>query len=300
MPAGAEAVDVADEGDESGGSQDSDAGDGEQSLDGGDLSSESANLVVGIVHERLEAMDLLTSLVQGMPQSHRDLRIGVFDQGANVGDDVFGSERDKDTELAEDASDGVDVGGTGSEPSGAKPVQGGEGLLLDGFDGDGVDILVAKGLEKAFGVGTVGLVAMNVGPDVLRGKKNDVVSEVLNLSGPAMGHPAGFHHDIGGLALGEEGKKAGPAEAMGFRHLARAVRDRDLEDVLCNIHGDRRMLHFRTPPCYWFNETVHDFGTRCRLSRGRSPSHQIERTIGASILVKERRKLAPLAAHPPC
>ena len=27
---------------------------------------------------------------------------------------------------------------------------------------------------------------------------------------------------------------------------------------------------------------------------------RIERTIGADILVKESRKLAPLAAHPPC
>jgi hypothetical protein len=34
---------------------------------------------------------------------------------------------------------------------------------------------------------------------------------------------------------------------------------------------------------------------------GSVPSNtRIERTIGAGILVKERRKMAPLAAHPPC
>jgi hypothetical protein len=207
MPAGAEAVDVADEGDESGGGQDTDTGDGEQPVDGGDLSSESTYLVVGIVQERPEAMDLLTSLVQGVPQSHRDLGIGVFDEGADVWDDVLGTERDKDTELAEDASDGVDVGGTSSKPGGAETMQGGKGLLLDGFDGNGVDVLVSVSLEKAFGIGTVGFVATDVGSDVLMGKKNDGVPEVLNLSGPAVSHPASLHHHVGGIALGEEAKK---------------------------------------------------------------------------------------------
>jgi hypothetical protein len=30
------------------------------------------------------------------------------------------------------------------------------------------------------------------------------------------------------------------------------------------------------------------------------PNPRIERTIGAGILVEERWKMAPLAAHPPC
>jgi hypothetical protein len=133
-------------------------------------------------------------------------------------------------------------------------MQGGEGLLLDGLDGNGPDVLVAVGLEKAFGIGAVGFVALDVGLDVLRREKNDVVSELLKLSGPVVGHATSLHHNVGHFAVDEEGKKARAVEAMGFGHLAGAVRDSELEDVLCNIHGNRRMLHFRTPPSFQSDE----------------------------------------------
>ena len=78
--------------------------------------------------------------------------------------------------------------------------------MLDGFDGHGSNVLVAIGLEEAFGIGSVGLVSTDVGSDVLRGKKNDGVTELLKLSGPVMSHAAGFHHDLGRDTLGKEAK----------------------------------------------------------------------------------------------
>src|SRR3990172_5818913 len=114
-----------------------------------------------------------------------------------------------------------------------------------------------------------------------------------------MSHPASLHHDVGGFALGKEAKKTRATEAMGFLHLPRAVRDGELEDVLCNIHGNRRMLHFRTPLCYWFNETVYDLALRCRSSRGRSPSHHCSGR-SAPALLENSMGLAPLAAERPC
>jgi len=95
-------------------------------------------------------------------------------------------------------------------------MQGGEGVLFHGFDGDGMDVLVSVSLEEAFGIGSVGLVATDVGSDVLRGQKNDVVSELLELSGPVMSHAASLHDDVGGFALGEEAKQTEAAEAVCF------------------------------------------------------------------------------------
>ena len=135
-------------------------------------------------------------------------------------------------------------------------MQGGESVLLDGFDGDGANVLVSVSLEEAFGIGSVGFVALDVRPDVLRREKNDVVSKVLELSGPVMSHATSLHDDVSGFALGEEAKQTGTAETVSFGHLAGVVRDSELEDVLCNIHGNRHMLHFRTPPGYWLNETI--------------------------------------------
>jgi hypothetical protein len=143
-------------------------------------------------------------------------------------------------------------------------VQGGKGLLLDGFDGDGMDVLVAIGLEEALSVGSVGFVATDVGSDVLRWEKNDVVSELLELSGPAMSHAASLHHDVRWGSLREEAKKPRAAEAMGFRHSPRAMGNRNLEDVLCNIYGNRRMLHFRTPPFIGSMKPYTTLALRCR------------------------------------
>ncbi len=67
MSTRAEALDVSDESDESSGGQDTETGDGEQSLDGGVLFSKDAQVLLSTLHERLEAYDLITGLVQGIP-----------------------------------------------------------------------------------------------------------------------------------------------------------------------------------------------------------------------------------------
>jgi hypothetical protein len=47
-------------------------------------------------------------------------------------------------------------------------VQGSDGLLVDGFDRDRMDLLVARGLEQGFGVGAIGLGAVAVTADLGR------------------------------------------------------------------------------------------------------------------------------------
>lgn len=142
---------------------------------------------------------------------------------------------------------------------------------------------------------------MDVGLDVLGWKEHDGVSEVSQLSCPVMSHPAGFHTTSAISRWGEQGKKPRAAQAMSFRHPARAVRDSELKDVLCNIHGNRRMLHFRTPPSFQNVGNV-DSGTSMPTQYGRSSYPQIEgrieRTIGANNSVRESRGMAQLAMHP--
>jgi hypothetical protein len=66
-------------------------------------------------------------------------------------------------------------------------VQGIGGLLVDGFNRDGKDVLVASGLEEGFGVGAVGLVALAVASHMSGWKQRDLVAEGLELTPPVMG-----------------------------------------------------------------------------------------------------------------
>jgi hypothetical protein len=122
-------------------------------------------------------------------------------------------------------------------------VKAGEGVLGGGFDGDGVDLIVAESLEQGLGVATVGFVAGDVGSDGVRGKKDDLVTEGAELAGPVMGGATSLHHDGRGLEIPEvEGeRRAGESLALGDH--PGPMRDGDLEDVLGQIDGDGGRLH---------------------------------------------------------
>ena len=72
------------------------------------------------------------------------------------------------TELAQDATQGVDASGAGGEPGGAQTMKRSERLLGDGLDRHRLQVGIAVGLEQGLGVGAVGLVATAIGADVLR------------------------------------------------------------------------------------------------------------------------------------
>jgi len=123
-------------------------------------------------------------------------------------------------------------------------VQRGERLLGDGLDRDGSDVLVAAGLEDALGVGLVGLVAFDVGADLVWREQDHLVSELLKAACPVVGRAAGLHHHDRRRLLGEEGEELLAPEAFGARDSARVVGDRDLEDGLCDVDGDAsNVLH---------------------------------------------------------
>jgi len=115
-------------------------------------------------------------------------------------------------------------------------------LLGDGLHGDGADVGVAVGLEDALGVCAVGLVPGDVGSDLVGREQDHVVAQLLELPGPEVGGAAGFHDDRRSRHLYEEGEEH-PTSQPGFGgDPSGLVRHGDLEDRLCDVHGDHGML----------------------------------------------------------
>ena len=78
-----------------------------------------------------------------------------------------------------------------------------EGVLVDGFDRDGPDVLVACCLKEPLGVGAIGTVAGDVGSDPMRRQEDDVVAGSAH---GAVRRSAGFEEYRARLLLGEEGE----------------------------------------------------------------------------------------------
>jgi hypothetical protein len=148
----------------------------------------------------------------------------------------------------------------------------GDHLLGDGLDGHGSDLLVAEGLEETVDIRAVRLVPDDVGSDVLGREQDDHVAELLDAAAPVVRSTAGLHHHCRLWQLCEEGGEAVPQQPPAQHHPSGTIKDGDLEDFLCDIDGDKSIVSAWDGllPLLASN----DFGTRCRLSRRRSPSHQ--------------------------
>jgi hypothetical protein len=173
--------------------------------------------------------------------------------------------------LTEQATQGIQPCRSFSHPSGAKPVQRGQNLLGHALDRHGRDVLVAAGLQDALGIGAVGLVAADVGSDVVRREQDHVVPKSLEFPAPVVRRSAGFHdHSRGGL-LCHERQELGPLQAFAPRHPPGLVGNRDLENSLCHVHGNASIVsHDGLLLCLSSN----DFGTSMPVKSWRSPSHQ--------------------------
>ena len=245
MAPGREAMHIAHEGDEGGGGQEADPGDREQTSDDGGLAGERGQLAFHGVSPVFELTDLGAALGERGSEGVGKNRVGVLQEGLHVGEDVARPQRYGDPELAEEPAEGVDPGRAGGEPGGAEAMQGREGLLGDGLDRNGADRVVAESFEEALGVGAVGLIARDVGPDGVGWEQNHAVPEGLELAAPVVSGPAGLEQDGRGLAFGEERDEARAAEPVAFADVPRSFGDGDLEDGLRQIDGDRWMIHDR-------------------------------------------------------
>jgi hypothetical protein len=170
VASGGEATGVADEGNESGSGEGTDPGDGPETRDIGELMAEGVEGAFGKMDAVVELLDVVADGGEDGMKNGGDLRFVGVDRLVNGGDNETGPEGDDDTELTQETADGVDACGAGGEPTGAETVEGGEGLLVDGLDGDRVDVFVAGGLEEGLGIGAVGLVALAIAGYVVRGE----------------------------------------------------------------------------------------------------------------------------------
>jgi hypothetical protein len=104
----------------------------------------------------------------------------------------LGAERNVEAEFPKDASQAVESLRAGVLPLLSCAMESLNSLLLDGVDGDGLDVVTAMGLEQGLGVDAVGLSAAARGLGVLGGKQAHVVAECLRGSAPEVGGAAGF------------------------------------------------------------------------------------------------------------
>ena len=117
-----------------------------------------------------------------------------------------------------------------------------EDLLVDALYRHRPDVIVAAGLQDALRVGTVCLVASDVGPNVVRREQHHAVAELFNLPRPVVGGSARFHdHGRRGL-LRNEGQELGSREPYTARDVTGSVRDRQLENGLCHVYGDASIV----------------------------------------------------------
>ena len=129
-------------------------------------------------------------------------------------------------------------------------MQGIDGLLIKGLDGDGRDVFVASSFEEGFGIGAVRLVALAISGYVSGGQQRHLMAEGLELSPPVVCRATGLHEDVGGRAMKEEVAEALSGEAMMLLHAARRRGNSDLEDRLCEIHGDLGSIHEDSSPVF--------------------------------------------------
>jgi hypothetical protein len=242
VPSGTEASEISDESDESGGGEKADTGDGEVSLNQGYLLCEGSELTLTGVNSAFELSDLRAGFGKEGAKGIRETRLGVFEGGPDVGYDVVSSERNEDALLTKKPADGVDASCPILEPGRAEAMKRAEELLGGRLDGDGSNLVVAVGLEDATRVCAVGLVAEDVGSDVLRREKNGTVAELFDLPRVEMGGSAGFH-DHGSLwNLGHELEELLPWDSTGLLNAARLVRDRNLQAILCQIDAYKSIV----------------------------------------------------------
>jgi len=245
---GGEAVDVADKGHESGGGEEADAGDRAQTPDDGILRCEGFDLVNDVADAGVEVEDFSGGFTESRPQGGRDRALRIFDERPHGRDDPRGTLGDEDAYLPKNSASGIDAGGAIGDIGGAVAVKRGHDLLVDGFDGHGMDVFVAEGFEKSFRICAIGLVTHGVGADGMWREQNDRVTEAPELSGPVMSRTAGLEENGGRLALGEEELEPRPGEAIVLAHVARVGGDGDFKNRFREIDGYGRMVHGWTPP----------------------------------------------------
>jgi hypothetical protein len=185
-----------------------------------------------LAHARLEQSDFLHQQLHRRAHQFGDRRIRFGQDPCDLLQPGARTLGDGDAELPAEAAQRVDPGGTRRHPQRAGAVQALEGLLIDRLHPHRDDVGAACRLQQRFGVGRIGLVALDVGAHVRRRQQPDFDAEAAEPARPVVRAAAGFHHDQADRAVGEPALELGTREALAFDNLPVAIGDCELKDGL--------------------------------------------------------------------
>ena len=234
------------------------------------LLGERGQLAFQSVYPLLERPDLITQRGQTGAQGHRDGRLRIFDQRADLWDDVARAHWYRHAKLAEQSAQRIEPRRPGPDPRRAHAMEGRDGLLRHRLDRHRMDLLVPGRFEQRFRIRAIGLIATDIPAGLMRGQQLDGVAELFQGARPMVRRLAGFEQHGRGRALGEEPQEPGPGQPMLFIHTPRVMRDRHLEHGLGEVNGDRCMLHL---------DSSSAVARRGRFTTGTMMPHQREESI---------------------
>ena len=171
----------------------------------------------------LKPADLLTQRLETRAQTRRHRGVGIFDQRADVGDDLARPHRNRKAEFAEQPAKRVETRRPRSDPRGAHAMERGDGLLGHGLHRDEVNLLVACRFEQRFRVGAIGLVAANIRPRLMRREQPDRMPQLLERPRPVMRRPARFQQHRRRRPGGKKRHESRTAQPMLFIHPSRLM-----------------------------------------------------------------------------
>ena len=127
-------------------------------------------------------------------------------------------------------------------PARTESVKRRDDLLRHRLYGDRSDAVGAAGLENPLRVGAVGLVALDVGTDLMRWKQCHLVPQTLDAPSPEVSRSASLHHHGRRRLLSEEGQELCSRKALSASHPSRSIGHRDFTHSLCQVYGNARIV----------------------------------------------------------
>jgi hypothetical protein len=169
--------------------------------------------------------------------------LAVREQRMEVIQETLRSRRHGDAELPEQGAHGIDPGRAGGHPLGADPVERDEGLLVLALAGDGVNAGAAIGLEEGLTVGPIRLAPAPVRLHIVWGQQDHLEATGAEKASPEVRRGAAFQDDTTAKLPVPEPLELGPGKPLPLADGTGRAGDRDLENVLGQVHGDGPLRH---------------------------------------------------------
>jgi hypothetical protein len=196
-----------------------------------------------LIDAGFEQPDFLNKELHRITYQARDRRIRIGQDAAHLFKAVAAPSRNGNTELSAEAAQGINTRSARPHPKRTRAMQALQGLLLDRFDLHRDDVGTASRFQQGACVGSVGLVALDVGTYVGGRQKLDIDAERIELACPVMSRAARFHDDERDIAVEEPAFELAARQAMLFDDAPAGVGHSDLEHGFGQINGHGSSIH---------------------------------------------------------